>query len=368
MVSAKSVVPSPLETVMQARFWNRNRGRVIGLLALAAVVLGIALFWRERVRSAEMAGWEQLEDLSVPGQLRTHVDLSGPVQGTDAEPYAIYNNAYSAFLDHDLDEAAALVARLETEFPDHVVNKGTKVAELKQDIEAEQAWTATHSFPENNPQPSENNIVTIKTELGDVVIGLYPEQSPSATRSFLELARTGALQAGRFDEAYAGSLLILSLAGDEEQDTEKEELAAEGESEASEEANEDDSEQVGDHAGDNAVDDAGEESDEETAAEPSPLALGRVPDRNHLSHYRGAVSFRRRSPAGVEADALPQIALYLADNPAMDRQQVVFGRVLEGLELLEQVATRVREKESVRLQEPLAVQEVIEGPGLVDLR
>ena len=350
MVPADSLIPTPLETLMRASFWHRNRGRVIAILALVAVVLGASLFFRDTVRSTEMAGWDELEDLKELGQLQAHVDLSGAVRGTSAEPYALYNNAYSSFLDQDLDEASALIARLESEFPDHVLNRNFEVSNLKRDIEAEQAWTATHSLPKNNPQPSDTNKVTLTTELGEVVLGLYPEHSPAASRSFLELLRTGGLQTGSFNESNPGSYVILSPPKPAPVSDNSEDDSEEAQTEEQEDADESDAEEKKD------------------VPEPSALALGRVPDRNRLSHYKGAVSFRRRHPGTIDADSPPQIMICLEDSAGMDNQQIVFGTVLEGLELLQQVSTREREETGALLKEPLSIQAVAEGSGLAELK
>lgn len=336
MVPATPATTSRLDTIMGATFWNRNRNRIFAGMALAAVVLSIYLFVQDTGRTREAAGWDSVEDLSALGQLLPHIDLTGDVKGTSAEPWALYNNAYSAFLDRDLDEAAQLIARLQSEFPDHELNIRPLAAELKQDIDAEKAWLATHSLPEKNSQPSENNIVTISTNLEEVQIGLYPEQAPAATRAFLNLVRNGGLTSGSFAEGRPNAHLVLSLppiSGPEL-----------------------------------PPDDSAEGEDAEEAPELDPLVYGRVPDRNFLSHFEGAVSFRRQLPGTVDVDGQPQIFICLADTPAMDSQQVVFGTVVKGLEVLKLVANRKQKADGSGLEEPLQITGITEAPGLAELK
>ncbi|MFH0945145.1 MAG: peptidylprolyl isomerase [Planctomycetota bacterium] len=335
MVPAKPAVPSPLDALMGPTFWNRNRHRIFAGMALVAVVLAIFLFVQDTSRSREAAGWDEVEDLSALGQLRPHIDLTGSVKGTSAEPWALYNNAYSAFLDRNLDEAAQLMARLQAEFPDHELNRGSDVADLKADIDAEKAWTATNSLPEKNPQPSVNNVVTIATALGEVQIGLYPEQAPAATLAFLDLVRNRGLASGSFSEARPNSFIILSLP------------APTGPELPSDESAEDDTEETPDL---------------------DPLVYGKVPDRNYLSHFKGAVTFRLRHPSTVDEKSQPQIYICLADTPNMDYQQVVFGSVLKGLESLQQAATRPLKSDNTGLLEPLAITGITEAPGLAELK
>ncbi len=334
MAIPKSVPLS--QSPLSAGFWDKNRGRVIGVFALAVAIVGLVLFIQHREESTEAAGWNAILDPAQPLMIQPEIDLAGPVQGTSAEPWAIYTSALRSFSDKELDKAEGLVTRLQAEFADHPINVGDTVPKLLADIQAEKSWTAAHQVPEKNPDPGSDHSVTLSTSLGDVTIGLYPDRAPAATRAFLDLLRTEGLTAGSFDEAQRDRYILLSLP------------TKEGGSDATEHDHDTD----GEHEAD----------------KPSDLAQGKVADRNNLSHYAGAVSFFRAPLGLLEATAKPRIAIYLEDSPRKDTEEVVFGMVTAGLDILKQASTRDPVEGEARLQEPLAVTGLQEGTGLAEIR
>ena len=327
---------------LEADFWERNKARFLGLLVVAAVVIFGTLFFTEYQDAQAESAWSAVIDPET-GSTVAHVDLDA-VAGSAAEPWALYQNARSAFIEKDLDEAEGFATRLQNEHGEHQLVRNGKVDGLLADIRAEKAWTSQHTAPENNPDVAEEKSVTINTSLGPVRIGLYPDEAPEAVKAFLGLVRDGGLAAGSFNEAQRESWIAFSS------------LTVEEATAADEEESDDD---------ENEGDDTSEEDDE--ANEPSKLAQGIVGDRNSLSHYEGAVSFLRGAPGTLDADSPPRIAVYLNPTPYKTDSEVVFGRVMSGLDTLSQASTR-ETSEGTKLKEPLGIQGIDEGTGLAGIK
>ncbi|MFG0316405.1 MAG: peptidylprolyl isomerase, partial [Planctomycetota bacterium JB042] len=291
---------------IEADYWARNRSRYLGLLVAAAVLVFGVLFFQNYREAKAAEAWAALVD--EDGRAKAHIDVDGPVGGTPAEPWALFQNAHSAFVEKDLDDAEGYAARIGSDFPDHVLNRDGRVEKLLADIRAEKAWVAEHPIAEKNPDVDDAHSVTIQTSLGAVKIGLYPEHAPDAVAAFLDLVDQGGLASGSFHEAMREQWIAFSAESGSD-----------------------------DEAGDGADDEA--ESEEEEV-EPSKLAQGIVGDRNGLSHFAGAVSFLRGAPGSLKPDARPRIAVYLVDMPSKGGQEVVFGQVQSGLEILSQASTR----------------------------
>lgn len=323
---------------LEASFWARNRGRCLGLVVAAAVVIFGLLFFQSHRQGKAAAAWSALVDET--GATKAHIELGGDVVGTPSEPWALFQNARSAFVEKDFQEALSFASRLESDFGDHVLNRDGQVQKLVEDIRAEIAWSEKHPSSSQNPDVDDAHSVTVQTTLGAIKIGLYPDQAPEAVKAFLDLTRNGGLDKGSFSEAQREQWIAFAPkpAADESGD---EETPSDDEDETNETA-------------------------EEGDAEPSKLAQGIVTDRNKLSHYAGSVSFLRGQPGAMKPNDAPRIAVYLVDTPYKDSQEVVFGRVLSGLETLSQASTR-DVSEGTKLEEPLEIQGIDLGTALSNL-
>lgn len=337
MATSTPETKSPPKASLAPSFWYSNKNRILGVLVLLAGAAALVLFLRNVAESREQEAWAALQNQDRPGSVRTDVEIGDAVAGSSAEPWALLLISRNSFSQNKFDEAEQAALRLQNEFPEHALNDTPMVSELLADIRAEKTWRAQHEIRTENPEPDAEHLVTIQTELGEIQLGLYPNQAPAAVAEFLRLVRSGALATARFDEAVAGSYVLLTP-----------------------QAPPADPENTSD---DQETPPATDPSAEGPEAEASPVARGIVPDRNLLSHFQGAVSFFRAGPA-IAADAQPRIAIYLQDMPAKDDQEVVFGQVQNGLQILEQIATRETVDETATLQEPLAVQGAEEAAGL----
>lgn len=348
MTSSNSSTGSGWKAMISTGFWVGNQVRIIAVLTVVGVVIGLTLFLQNSARTTESAGWADLQEGGVFGTLKSEIDLSGPVQGTKAEPWAIYLNSRNAFRDKRLEEAARLAQKLQSEHPDFPLVASGKISQLADAIAKERSWNESSALPDENPKPSPDHFVTLETELGSVKIGLYVDQAPEACKAFLALVRDESLIAGGFDEAEEDSYVILSPPRPEK---------------ATEDDESDDPEHDHEEDGDS---NASEDEDEEP--EPSDLAKGVVPDRNQLSHFAGALSFFRAWETDLTPDSPPRIAIYVEDTAYKDDQEVVFGTVLEGVDLLKQVSTRPKVDDDSMLVEPLKVIRIEESAGAQRLK
>ena len=326
-----------MDDLMRGGFWEANRNRIIGLVVVSAlVVLGVLLF-QQQGDSKEAAGWENLLD---GGRFVADVEINDAIRGTAAEPWAMLMHARSHAADEEYAEARDVLQDLQAQFPDHPMH-ATVVPELLEHVNAELAWFEANPKTENNPEVADDKCLTLKTPVGDIKIGLYPDQAPEATAALLGMIADGSMAGSAFNEAQEGVHVIWNQV-DEEEPGEDEDGSEEEESE--EEGSDD-------------------EEDEEEEREASPLARGVVGDRNYLSHFEGSVSFQR--PFGtVEPDAKPRVVIYLSESPYRDSNEVVFGRVMAGLDLLKQIAERDPIEGEALLEEPVSVDSIEVGAGL----
>lgn len=352
MASPNPPTKASYYTLLSAGFWMKYRARLLGALLLGGIILVAALFFTHRSSSREADAWKEVYEFLGSRGSASEIQFEGTIKGSSAEPGALFLSAQRAFAEEDLDRAEEFVLRLREEFPDHFLNAPSqgeepRTAALLADIRAEKAWRSTNEMPEANPQPPEEHWVTLSTSLGEVRIGLYMKDAPVACREFLKLVREIRASGGAVDEVAAGTFVVLSaLAPTPAPPVEGAE------------------EPVAPTEGDSSA--AAEQPEQETA-EPSKIAQGIVPDRNLLSHYSGAISFRRSGSDLAVKSTGPRVAIYLTDSPWSDNSEVVFAQVLDGLEQMRQLSEREQDEDTGRLKEPLQITSVTESEALKDI-
>lgn len=332
MSTSSSPAPSSrIDVVLEPSFWMKHRVTVIGIVVAGSVlVLGIQ-FMKSRARAGETKGWSAVVNPDFPVQAkRDAIDLN-TLQGTTAEPWAMLQAARNHFADYrksfavsELDSALALVSDLDAKFSDHPVVLDGMTKSLRTDIEAEKAWAASHPTKIENPQPSDTNKITLVTEHGEIELGLYPDLAPASVASFLDMVRTA--DKATFRQGNSGYAVTLSA------DVPKVE---------------------------------GEKKDDVDAKKPK--AWGK--DRNSLTHLKGAVSFMRYDPFFDSKTETVNVQFALLDDPRRDTQQVVFGVVTKGMDVLEKIAAAEKaESNPSELKSAVKVASVREAAGLANLK
>lgn len=321
-----------IDDLMQPGFWDRHRNRLLGSVLLIGIALCAVLFFQQQGASSEASAWDALV---TGGRVRDEVAELDQTVGTAAEPWAVYVNAQAALRDEKLDDAIALLEQIQARFPKHQLCDSI-VPSILQATKDERAWKAAHPEAKDNPDISEANSIVLKTAVGDIRIGLYPQESPAATKALLDLIRSGDLANSTFNEAAKDRYLVWSPA-----------------------------KQVDEDSAEPTPESASEGGDQKAL---SNATTGALSDRNFLSHFAGSVSFRRRPADELGPDARPQVVIYLDDAPDRDDEEVVFGRVMDGLEKLKQVAEREAIESGSTLKEPLLVDSIAEGADLKSIQ
>lgn len=330
-----------MDDLMNASFWDAHKNRLIGLGVIAAIVVVAVLFFREQGQNKQAGAWEAMVD--DKGALLPNPDASGSIASSDAEPWALWQSARSAWAEKDFAEAKGFISDLQDRFPGHPAT--AKASAFAEDVQTQLSWMTEHPETDSLPDVPATQTISLDTGLGNIEIGLYVDEAPLACAEFLKLVREGgALASASFIDGQPDQYIVLGAPDPEEE---------EGEGD-----NADDT----DGSADQPEDD---ETDEEEA-EPSDLAKGIVPDQNNLSHFEGAVSFRRQFT--TEADATPQLSVFVADAPNEDRRQVVIGKVTSGLELLKEAAKREKSDTGTRFREPVEVKSFAEGDALKSIK
>lgn len=333
--SAPQAPSNRIDVVLEPSFWMKHRVTVIGVVVAGSIlVLGIQ-FMKSRAQAGDTQGWSALARADFPMQARRDaIDLDA-VRGTTAEPWAIYQAALNAFAAYrksfavsDLNAASARLAELESGFSTHQVVTDGLAKALRTDVEAEKAWTSTHPTVVANPQPADDQKITLVTDQGEVEIGLYPDAAPESVRAFLGMVRTA--DKASFAQGNAGYALTLTA----------ELPAVEG----------------------------AEKADEKTAkADETPKPWGK--DRNTLTHLKGSVSFLRYNPFMDNKKRSINVHVCLMDEARRDTQQVVFGVVTKGLDVLEKIAAADKSEDNPsQLKTPVKIASVREAAGLATLK
>ena len=308
------------------RYWK--------VAALVAVVFtGIAL-WREYSRSSKRqahdSSWENLMALVTEDRMLGQLtgsptelqELARRQPDTHAAPWALYIAATSAIHERRYEDAQAILAQLRSSHPDHLLVKDTFTIEgeagslsvvdrLDQRIALQRSWVAAHpTLFENPASPADAPRVRIKTDRGDLVVALYPDLAPKHVENFLKLVREGYYSGTKFHRVVAGSLI-------------------------------------------EGGDPNSKEGDPATWGQGGPEYTIEK-EENTLKHFPGVLS-AAKSPGGEQSSG-SQFVITTAEAHFLDDQNVVFGRVLEGMEVVREIERGGVVPNTARPQDPVSIQ------------
>lgn len=289
------------------RFWKLGLG-------LAVLVAGFLLFrvYSSREESkAHSQSWEALDAVlqrdsmgGFTGDPAKLAAVADAVKGKNAGPWALFVAANAASAEQKYEEARGYVTRLRQEFPTHalVVDKQSMsaeapkrslVEELESRLDAQIAWRKQNPTLFSNPElPANAPKVRVNTDQGSFVLGFYAEQAPRHTENFLKMAREGTYNGIKFHRVKPNNLL---QGGDP--NTLKDDVTQWG-------------------AGG-----AGAELDEEV---------------NNLKHFVGAVG-AARMPGSTKSNG-SQFYISVGENHEFDGKYVVYGKVVEGLDVVRRLS------------------------------
>lgn len=308
------------------RFWK------LGAL-LALVIAGAVLYRHYARKSAEdvQAGnWAKLIGTTTRDP-RTGL-LNGPptdllavadqVKGSNAGPWALYLAATAAAREGAFDTSKQAITRLKQEYPIHplVADKvaidpasapQSMVDTLEARVDTQVAWRAQNpGFFGNPPLPLDAPRVKFNTDRGSFSVGLYASLAPRHVENMLTLAREGAYNGVKVHRVIANSLV-----------------------------------QAGDP---NTI--QGEVSTWGTGEVGSKLDA----EVNPLKHFAGALAAARIE--GSKQSSGSQFYVCVADNHTFDGEYVVYGAVVEGMDVLKQISESKVVEATERPETPAVIQ------------
>lgn len=298
---------SPLTRFLQNSWWLPA--------AVLAVLCGAFVLIRQAMSEGAVASlnedWsrfaEQTEYDPNTGMLRGEpaalASLAGDFEGQPMGAWVRLTEATNRLEQNDLQGASEALAALRNEHPDHLLSSDplpigedgaqqTLVDSLAAKIDARRRWEESHPELFGLPDPPDGAPrVRITTSQGDIVIALYRQEAPETTARFVELV-TGGFFDGQAVHAVRKDLAI----------------------------------------------ELGDPHTKTRPDEPDSWGLGGqnvgVPgETNALKFFRGAVATAPVVNEGEESSS--RFMILSADGLRLGGQGVVFGVVVEGIELAE---------------------------------
>jgi cyclophilin family peptidyl-prolyl cis-trans isomerase len=320
-MSARTAGPRmDLSDLMEASFWEANKGRIIGSIAVITAGILVFQYVRNQREAKEQQAWESL----LGTQLQPTADpaLVRSLEGTTAAPWAAVAAASNAFHEKNYDTGEQLLQGVVGDRANAPLGVTDAATKLLADIQAERQFRNDHPEAAAPSDIPAERALTLVTEVGEIEIGLEIDRHPSLCGALLRLARDGSLARARFDGAEEGSELLLSLQPVE-----------------------------------------GAEAAPTVEWTLTPEELARLRRGDILSHVAGSISFVAEAGAEAGTAKATQLRIALTDRADLDDREVVFGRVIRGLDSLLEVAKRKANDEG-ELEAPLAIQSLREGSAL----
>lgn len=301
------------------------------------VVLAVTGFVIFRVSQAEserqvlIQGWDSLMAVATrdpmgaltgsPDELKTVADRESQSQ---AAPWALFIAAKSALEKRDYEAAKQSIEQLRTRFPSHpLVQQAfafsasgapqSAVDVLSARIDNLKSWTSAHAaLFDNPPPPADAPKVRLNTDKGTIVVQLYPNLAPKHVENFLKLAREGFYAGTKFHAVRKGSWIQGGDPNTKEADVTK---WGQGATEA-----------------------------------------GIEREKTGLSHFAGYLSMWKK-PGDAQSSGC-QFLITTAEAHSLDGQNVVFGKVIEGTDVVAKIEGAKLVDNTERPEDPTTLQSV----------
>ncbi|MBL8842022.1 MAG: peptidylprolyl isomerase [Planctomycetes bacterium] len=303
-------------------WFKAKKNLFVGVALILALVWAASTFVENQQAETERAPWQVVFGGATDPWRATPDELAQmladpKVKGTPAEPYLHYWQALRKQESGDAAGALELLAAFKRNYAGHLLATAklpgsdfelrTAVERMEAQILQLEQWKAAHPLPTANPAPT-GTTVTLVTDRGNVVIGLYPDVAPQSCAAFLKVA------------ASLKEQFIAKLAPDKWIEV--------GATEAG------------------------------TPVETKEFTENFPPfESNALTHFAGAVSFRQ--PPFGKGPFNPDVRIMLGTDLNEDGRSTVFGQVTAGLEILAAIAKEARKADNPQLLEkPVKITDV----------
>jgi cyclophilin family peptidyl-prolyl cis-trans isomerase len=309
------------------RYWKLGALLAVGITGLVIYKVSSS----ESRRAERARGWDALLAVTskdpvgglagVPEELRTIADRD---QSSEAAPWALFIAARSSLEKKDYEGAKRSLEQLQASYPTHALvaqayefhANGTPMSPvdaLSARVQALETWVREHSaLFENPPPPADAPRVRINTDKGSVVVQLYSTAAPKHAEHFLRLAREGAYSGTKFHSVRKGSWV-----------------------------------QGGDPSS----------KDSDVTAWGKDTSEGGVDgEDSSLRHFAGYLGMWRKP--GESRSLSHQFYLTTGAAHSQDGQTVLFGKVVEGMEVLTAIEGGALAEGTERPVEPVTIQSV----------
>jgi cyclophilin family peptidyl-prolyl cis-trans isomerase len=308
--------------------WLKAKKNVlVGIALILALAWAASTFVSNQIDEKKREPWQAIFGADATPWEASAEELSAlledaKVKGTAAEPYIRY---WQAVRKHEAGDAPGALAALQAFKRDFAGNAlaaaklpgsdhelRSAVDRMESAIAALEQWKQQNPLPSANPPPN-GAAVTLVTDRGSIVIGLYPESAPQSCAAFLAVAP---LLKDRF---------IAKMSKDKWIDA--------------------------------GLTEAGVAFDTDGVKEPFPPF-----ETSALSHFAGAVAFRQ--PPFTKGPFQPDIRISLATDFNEDGRSTVFGHVVVGFDLFAAMAQDPFKTDNPQLfEKPIKITDVQIAPA-----
>jgi len=307
------VTVAPLEEKSDLEHWIAKYW--IHATAVAALITAVILY-SHYSRGEETAkrdqSWATLAERTETGSFprvptappEALAALATDLKGTAAGPWARLLEATTLIREERYDDARTAVDELKRDYPEHALvadamdfGDGRPPRSLADNIldalDRQSQWQADHPELFANPAPAEDAPrVRLRTDRGDIVLALYADRAPKHVENFLKLCSEGYYDGVKFHSITPGSSV-------------------------------------------RAGDPNSREGDPETWGQGGPEQTVPYED-NGLFHFSGVVT-SVQAPGTSESHG-SQFAITVAPQHFLDGRSVVFGEVVEGMEVVAEIS------------------------------
>lgn len=306
------------------RFWKP----MAAVAVLAAVGVLVFQYNQEQRREALTTSWDRIWShveqgrfvAGFGGDAEALATAFPTLQGTEAGPWALFLQAKIHADQSEYGEAEAALQRLQELYPQHPLvterypiegleTPAPLVEQMAQDLRKLRSWeSGREHLLRNPPPPSDAPRVVLETSEGNIVVAIYSERAPVHGDNFLKLAREGYYDGTRFHRVEPGFMV-----------------------------------QGGDPLS--------REDNREVWGTGGPETLLDY-EETELRHFTGYLAAAK--PPGSDQSSGSQFYITTAPAHHLDGEHVIFGKVLEGMDVVRKIEAGRMDPSPLRRGQPIA--------------
>lgn len=315
---------------------NWMKAAVVAIIATAYILF--TQFQTQKAAEAVDNSWNKLmasveEDQTgrLTGDAAELGALASELEGTQAGPWALYYQARSLSSEHRYDEAIVVLGTIKAKYGDHPLCKDTqtygesvtplsRVERLSKVYSSAQKWRSETPALFANPEPAPDcPRARIQTDHGDILIALDIARAPKHVENFTKLAEEGFYDGLKVHRSNYGQLM-----------------------------------------------ETGDPSTKDESSDPITWGLTGTDENlemeeSGLSHFAGILSANQVLGSTETSGSL--ISITALPSHHLDGKNVVFGHVIEGLDVVKEISGLPADSTGQRPEEPATIQSVTIIPG-----